>query len=172
MNLRSLAIYSCLCASALSVTGCGPYTMEDQYRQGIRTVYVPIWTRGRDVYRRDLEFRLTEAIQKRIGSDTPYRLASKEEADTELDGELVRIHQRVLSKNPDTGRAREMEETFYIDFTWKDLRTGEILVERRNFNAAATYIPVEPFEEDFFHGSQDVINRLARRIVETMEADW
>jgi len=171
--MRSLKRASCLALLAAAVTaGCGPYTMKDQYRSGVKTVFVPTWTRGQKVYRRDLEQDLTEAIQKSIEQYTPYKVTSKDRADTELRGRIVRIEQRVLTKNPDTGRPRELEQTFVVAFTWKDLRTGKILEERSELRVAGTYIPHRPFREDFFHGSQDVINRLARRIVETMEAEW
>jgi len=171
MNSLKRASWLALLAAGLAA-GCGPYTMKDQYRPGIKTVFVPTWTRGQEVYRRDLEQDLTEAIQKRIEQDTPYKVTSKDRADTELRGKIVRIRQRVLTKNPETGRPREIEETFVVAFTWKDLRTGKILHEDPKFQASGTYIPHRPFREDFFHGSQDVINHLARRIVETMEAEW
>ncbi len=156
---------------AMLASGCG-YTNENTYRSGIKTVHVPVWTRGKEVYRRELEIRLTEALQKRIELDTPYKVVSKDRADTELSGQIHRIQQRVLSKNPDTGRAREMEATFHCRFVWKDLRNGKVLVEHTNFCVADTYIPASPVSEDFFQGSESLINRLARRIVETMEKDW
>ena len=154
------------------MVGCGPYTTDNQYRPGIKSVFVPIWTRGPEVYRRELEMQLSEALVKRIELDTPYKTSTKDRADTELSGKIMRISQQVLSKNPDTGRPRELEVTFVLSFTWKDLRTGKILVERTNFRIADTYIPHEPVSEDFFQGSQAAFSRIARRIVEQMEADW
>jgi len=170
----SRAITSALLAAmALScLAGCGNYTMKNQYRPGISTVFVPVWTRGKDVYRREIEMRLTEAIAKRIEQDTPYKIAGKDKADTELSGKIVRIDQQVLSRNPDTGLARDLEVTFTLAFTWKDLRTGKILKEYSNFRVADTYITEHPIGEDFFQGSEAVINRIARRVVEQMEADW
>jgi len=168
------AICSSLLLAALLATlaGCGNYTMDSQYRTGVSTVFVPIWTRGKDVYRRDLEQPLTEAIAKRIEQDTPYKVAGKDKADTELSGKIVRIEQQVLSKNPDTGLARDLEVTFTLAFTWKDLRTGKILKQHSNLRVADTYITECPIGEDFFQGREAVINRAARRVVEQMEADW
>lgn len=159
-----------LMAAALSA-GCG-YSTESPFRQDVATVAVPMWTRGPNLYRRELETRLTEAIVKRIELDTPYKVVSKDRADTELRGMIKKVDQRVLSKNPDTGRARELEATFIVEFTWKDLRSGKDLVTRKDFRVAANYIPESPLAETFFDGSEDAINRLAKRIVETMEADW
>jgi len=158
--------------SAAFLPGCGPYTTANQYRPGIQTVFVPIWTRGKKVYRRDIEMRLTEAIQKRIEQDTPYKITTKDRADTELRGQITLIRQRILSKNPDTGLPRELEVTFTLAFTWKDLRTGKVLVDEPKFRVADTYITHEPLNEDFFQGSEADINRIAKRVVEKMEANW
>ena len=160
-----------------SLAGCNVdpsvgYTTANQYRPGIRSVSVPIWTRGKDVYRRELEMRLTEAIVKRIETDTPYKVTTRARADTLLTGRIDEIVQQVMSTNPDTGRARELELTIEVSFTWKDLRTGEILVDRENFRIARPYIVDEPIAEDFFEGSAYLINQLAKRIVEQMEAEW
>ena len=171
-TFKTALILLLLSTMTMGPGGCGPYTMKSQYRPGIKTVFVPIWTRGKDVYRRGVEMRLTEALQKRIELNTPYKVASKARADTELSGKIDRIDQQVLSRNPETGLPREKEITFHLSFTWKDLRSGKVLVEHTNFRVADTYIPDQPFREGFFQGSESVINRLARRIVEEMEADW
>jgi len=78
------------CLSNNPTTG---YTAKSQYRQGIRTVAVPIWTRGKDIYRRDIEIRLTESLVKRIELDTPYKVTTKQRADTILTGNLHRLVQ-------------------------------------------------------------------------------
>lgn len=160
-----------LFAAAASMVGCG-YTMKSPYPSDVRTVAVPIWTRGQNVYRRGLEDKLTEALVKRIETDTPYKVVKKDVADSELTGQIKKIEQRILSKNPDTGLPRELEITFYLNFTWKDLRTGENMVEHTNFSIADTYVTAAPIGEEFFEGSEAVINRAARRVVETMMADW
>ncbi|HUU59355.1 MAG TPA: LptE family protein [Phycisphaerae bacterium] len=149
------------------------YTLQRPHEKGIRSVAVPIWTRGADVYRRELEFRVTEALQKRIEQDTDYKVLPRDRADTELTGTIDRISQRPLSFDPDIARPREMEITMILSFTWTDLRTGKVLRRRSNFRVAGTYLPPSPpFGEDFFLGSEDVVNNVARRIVEQMEQDW
>lgn len=178
MRTSATSLVVALVTLAAITIGCGNvdphkgYTMTSEYRPGIRTVAVPIWTRTAQEYRRDLEISLTEAICKRIESDTPYKVADKSRADTELKGELGVVEQRVLSFNPDTGRAREIQLRLTVNFTWKDLRTGEVLLEKKGFRMAADYIPPEPFNEDFFLGSQDALNRLAQRIVEQLKSNW
>jgi hypothetical protein len=145
------------------------YTFAPLHPTQYKTVYAPMWTRGKEVYRREIEMRITEAVQKRIEGFTPYRLADKAHADTALTGSLDQVVQRPLSINPNTNRPREMAVTFIVSFKWVDLATGRTIVERSNFRVEATYYPIDPLNEDFFQGSEDAANRLAERVVEQME---
>jgi len=173
-NSRRLYTAAVLLIPMILSTGCKPlgYTAESQYRTGITTVYVPMWTRGRDVYRRGVEQRLTEAIIKHIEKDTPYKCVKKENADTQLSGTITRIHQGTMSMNPDTGFPRENAVRIYVSFVWEDLRTGKEIVVEKKFSATAIYHPTAPFNEEFFRGSEVVMDRLAQRIVEKMRSDW
>jgi hypothetical protein len=166
--LRSAAGCLALAGAMLALAGCG-YTTDSLYPTQYKTVHVPMWTRGKDIYRRELEMRVTEAVQKRIESYTPYRLEKKGRADTELTGSIDQITQRPLSINSDTGYVRELEITFVVSFKWVDLASGHVLVERTNFKVAGTYFPESPVSEDFYQGSADVIDRLATSVVEQME---
>lgn len=170
-RLETLTLATMLTATLLVSAGCG-YTTASQYPTDVETVFVPIWTRGQDVYRRDLEMRLTEAIQKEIVKTTDYKITTRAKADTELSGRIERISQQVLSRNPETGLSRELEVTFHLSFTWKDLRNGRIRKEVTNFKVSDSYVTDPALREGFFEGSESAINRAARRIVEQMESDW
>ena len=159
-------------SSGCNVDPTQGYTLASPHRKGIKTVAVHVFTRGENLYRRDFEMRLTEAVIKRLELDTPYKVTTKGRADTLLTGTLVGVSQRVLSHIPDTGRAREREVIITAQIRWEDLRTGKLLVDRETVRAAGVYISPPPFTENFFQGSEDAINRLAKRIVEKLEADW
>ena len=150
--------------------GCG-YTTGSPFRQDVRSVDVPIWTVGKDVYRRGLEDRITQAVKKRLAA-TPYKIATAGTADTQLTGNVELISQRILSSNPDTGLPREIEITLTVSFKWIDLRNGNVLADQPAFQVSDTYIPDRGFREDFFLGSEGAINKLARRVVEKMEYAW
>ena len=45
-----------------------------------------------------------------------------------------------------------------VNFTWKDLRTGRILLERKNFQQTATFYPT--LREGEFIGSQEAVEKL------------
>jgi hypothetical protein len=153
------------------------YTMISPYRGGIKSIAIPIANRGKNVYRRELEMRL----------NTHYKVTSQSKADTLLEMTIDQVEQTPLSFNPDTGLPREKQIRMLITFTWKDLRSGEILVHRDRFEVDSTYIPNststgtnlsadsgknKTYSEDFFQGSEDLIDRAGARIVEQMEADW
>jgi hypothetical protein len=170
------ALLIALALAGLFAGGCSTdptegYTLEPLHETSVASVAVPIWTRGRHIYRRDIEFRLTEAVRKRVLMDTPYKVLPRDRADSELVGTIENISQYSLSGNPYTGRARETEITMVLSFTWKDLRTGRTIRKLSNFRVASTYIRGGDFNEDFFQGSEDVINKAARRIVEQMERE-
>jgi hypothetical protein len=179
MNARKtcILVVTAIVSAAVLAGGCAKdgrsgYTMTDQYRPGIKTVAVDVWQRGNEVYRRDIEIRATEAVVKRIEQDTPYKVTSKSRADTLLTGSVDNVEQRVLSFDPNTGLPRESELTLVVSFTWTDLRTGKTIVQRKKMKVSGTYTREDPITEDFFQGSEGVVNRLARRVVETMEAPW
>jgi hypothetical protein len=168
-RILPLLLLAMLAGCSEGLTG---YTTRSLYSRDIKTVAVPIWVRGKDVYRREIEFRLTEAIVKQIELSTPYKVVDRATADTLLEGTIEQVTQRLTSFDPGTGAARESEIRLVVSFTWSDLRTGAILAKRTRWAVAATYIPETPFNEDFFLGSQDAVDRLAVRLVEQMEEPW
>jgi hypothetical protein len=121
-------------------------------------------------FRRNLEFQLTEALQKRILMDTDYALSGKARADTLLSGEVLEVRQATLGVDFDTDLPRETQATFVVSFQWKDLRSGETLVDRPRFVQTVDYI--QPVGETFFDASQEALDDLAERIVEQMQTDW
>jgi len=178
--IRSTLVVAFAYGALAALAGCSDdpragYTLKNQYRQDVKTVAVKMFQRSRDVYRRDIEFDLTEALVKRIEQDTPYKVTTIGRADTELSGTIERIDQHVGSYDPETGRPRDMLLTVTVSFTWKDLRAGRrdvVLVKQEKLKATGDYVTHEPVGEVFFQGGQDVVNRLARQIVEHMEAAW
>lgn len=148
------------------------YTMKPPFDPRYETVAVPIWKRGAGVYRRGLEMTLTESIQKRIAAYTPMRVVTPPKAQTLLEGTIEIVEITPLSFNPDSGLPREFAINMLVSFVWKDLATGREILRRDRFNTAATYLSAAPFNEDFFVGSRDVMDRIAERIVSQMEMPW
>lgn len=162
----------CLSLAAAMLGGCG-YTTDSQYRTDVKTIAVPIFKRSAQEYRRDIEIRLSEAVVKQIARQTPYRVEpDQSKADTVLLGTLRRVTQTPMSFESKSGNARDLEITLHIDLLWKDLRNGQVLKEKKDMQISARFIPLEPFDENFFQASGDAINKLAIRIVEQLAANW
>ena len=163
--LRIIAM-GALGVGAPALFSCG-YSSRPLYKSAYHTVAVPIF-RNKD-FRREWEFRLTEAIGKNIEYRTPYKLASADKADTVLTGEITSIQENVLTQRTNTILPRETEVTVVVDFTWKD-RNGRILVERKGFNRSSTEIM--QIGERVTDATQLAVERLAAAIVDQMQSDW
>jgi len=151
----------------LMAGGCS-YTSARPFATDIQTVYVEMF-HSRE-FRRELEFRLTESLIKRIEMDTPYRIAPKATADALLSGEILAVENRTFGDDLETDLPREIGSTVVVRYRFQNLRTGEILVERPRFVYQAGYIP--PLGETFTQGMTRALDGLAEQIVETMETGW
>lgn len=159
----------------LYAAGCGYSTdrsavirTTNSKNDRIRTVALDVFQSKE--FRRGLELQLTEALAKRIEAKTPFKLAKKDRADTILTGEILEVRQATIGRDFRTVTPRETSETVIVNFQWKDLRSGEVLMDRPRFVQTVDY--VKPLGEDFYHASQRAMDRLAERIVEQMESDW
>ena len=170
--MRTLGFIALAGFIALTVVSGCDYKIGTLHRSDVKTISVPVWTRGHAVFRRGIEMDLTKAVVNRIQLDTRYRITDAAKADTKLVGQLKSVRQRPLSINTDIGHARAMEAVFTVSFKWIDLRTGEVLLKRDDFDVRGEYITESPFSETFFTGSQAVIDEAAQRIVEQLEEGW
>ena len=150
-----------------TLVGCG-YRAEGLFRPNIDTIAIDMFE-SRE-FRRNLEFQLTEAVKKRINLETPYRLAPKETADTILRGEVLEERQAAFAPDFASRIPRETQLTLAVRVEWKDLRTGEILLDRPVLLQAVDYL--RPTGETERYAQQVVIDKLAARIVSEMYADW
>lgn len=175
VGIRCKALTILAVAGLLLPGGCG-YTTDRQAvirttnskNERIRTVALDVFQTKE--FRRGLELQLTEALAKRIEAETPFKLAKKDRADTILTGEIIEVRQATIGRDFRTVTPRETTASVIVSFQWKDLRSGEVLMDRPRFVQAVDYI--RPVGEDFHHASQRAMDRLAERIVEQMESEW
>jgi outer membrane lipopolysaccharide assembly protein LptE/RlpB len=161
-------------AAGLAASGCG-YTIGSAFQHNVQTVYVPIATS--EDFRRGPEFQLTEAVQKQIQQRTPFRLANNESADTKLTLKIKSIRKTVLGTTAQND-PRELQIQYAVEVTWEDLRTGRILAQQK--------VSIEPEVTRLFTsgefapelgqslatGTQEAIDKMARQVVDMMEAPW
>ncbi|RMF81225.1 MAG: hypothetical protein D6744_07405 [Planctomycetota bacterium] len=166
--MRSVWVIGSLAAAIALSGGCG-YSADGLYRSGIDTVHVAMFDTHE--FRRDLEFLLTEAVKKRISSDTPYRVVDRRNADTILKGELLEVRESAFAPDFATRQPRDKQMTMVVRMEWKDLRSGEILAERPLLLQAIDYLP--PGGESDAFAERKVADRMAARIVAQMfHDDW
>jgi hypothetical protein len=175
------AFNSLLIACLLPLPGCGyqqtgvdnanntpGYQWHSLYRQDIQTVAVPVFVNR--TFRRGLENELTKSIIEQMEEHTPYKVVPKERADTILEGEIVAAQVNTISTDITTGLPQEQLYTIVVSFTWKNLRTGDILVQRRNFDQRANFVPT--LGESSSLASTNAIQQLGLGIVEELSAEW
>lgn len=159
---------------SVALTGCGTgglggYKNQWLHPQDVSSVYVEMFD-SRSL-RRGHEYVLTDAICKRIESETPYKILSdRDYADTILSGQISSIGSGVIAGDRYTGRPLEMETAVTVSVTWKNLRTGELLVNNETVTASATYSA--QLGQDFDYAANIAVNRAAERVVELMETKW
>ena len=143
--------------------------------QGVRTVHVPVFKS--ESSRRNLDYLLTEAVQREIKTRTPYRLTDEVTADTILRGRVVEHSKSVLSENR-FDDPRELQLLVGAEITWLDRRTGQILQQHvfpitTELTQQASQVTLAPEAgQSLATAQQQAASRLASQIVDLMEAPW
>src|SRR5437762_13407271 len=143
----------------------GGYQWHSLYREDVKSVAVPIFV-NRTFYR-GVEFALSKAVINQMEQRTPYKIEPRERADTILEEDVQGVHFRTVSHGQSNALPQEQLYVVIVNFTWKDLRTGKILAQRRDFEQTAPYYPT--LGEGQFVGQQENVERLALAIVDEMQ---
>lgn len=151
------------------VGGIGEYTNGGLHPDDVVSVYVEMFDSSS--FRRQHEVVLTDAICKRIESETPYKIISdRNRADTVLSGNISSIGSGVLATDRNTGGTLEREATVNVVVNWKNLKTGELLVDNKTAIGMASYS--SELGQDFDYAARVAVNNAAVRVVELMEKPW
>jgi hypothetical protein len=158
-----------LAAVVLAGCGIGGYTNKSLYPQDVRSIYVEMFDNR--TFRRGIEYTLSDALAKRIESDTPYKIVSdRDRTDSVIGGQLIVISESILTMERETGRALEKEVILTATVNWKNLRTGRMMINNESVSAAASYSDF--LSQDFTYASSLAANKLAQKIVEVMQNNW
>ncbi len=158
-----LFIFLCGCK------GLAGYSNESLFPDDIKSVYVKMF--DNQTFYRGNEFGLTDAIAKRIEAQSPYKIvSSSDRADSVISGQIVAIGETALSIERETGRILEKEVQIQAVVNWKNLNTGQMLINNVTVSSAASYSDFQ--KQDFLYASDLAANSLARKIVELMEKKW
>ena len=147
--------------------GCG-YSNSWAYPEQIQTVYVEMFDTSS--FRRGYEYRLTDAICKNIESKTPYKIVSdRNVADSVLSGQMS-IGSTVLATDRYSATPIEKETLVSVRVTWKDLKTGNLLVDGQEVYASGSYS--SQLGQTFESSANQAVSKAATRVVELMETPW
>jgi hypothetical protein len=164
--------FGSIVAAFIVFCGCaemGGYSNESLFVKDISSIYVEMF--DNQSFRRGVEYKLTDALAKRIEAETPYKIIdSRDRADTVISGQIMRVRESVLTGERETGRALEKEVELWAIVNWKNLKTGELLIDNKMVSASANYSQWQ--NQGFRYASTLAANNLARRIVELMEKEW
>ncbi len=164
-----LALVGVLAIGCASNPGEG-YAFSWTHSDDVRSIAVPMF--DNTTFATGVEFDLTEAIISEIQRSTPWVVVAPDRADTTLDGVLASESVTNLSTTPGVGLVQENALTLSVDFTWRDNRSGEVLVSRRSFSATGAYAPARGTGERREIAQRQAIRELARDIVAELRADW
>lgn len=157
-----------MCACAADPTQ--GYSSKSVYPANVRTVAVPIFTS--QSFTRNVEFELTDALIKEIESRTPYKVVPDSRADTIILGQIKSVQLEQLSKSRFTGLSEEVVVGVTVDFTWRDLRSNRVLVERKAFSGHGLFVPSRPTGEPVELGQFSAVQQLARDVVGELRSEW
>ena len=160
-------------ASSVLLTGCGTgglsgYSHGWIYPENVQTVYVEMFNTGS--FRRGHEYVLTDAICKYLEANSPYKIVSdRKQADSILYGNLS-IISGIITSDRYTGTALENDGIAKVVFSWKDLKTGELMIDNAEVAASTTYSG--NLGQSFDYASNQAMNKAALKVVERMEKQW
>ncbi len=163
------SLIAVVCLGSVGCARMKGYSNESLFSDEVNSVYLQMFEN--QSFRRGLEYELTDALAKRIEAETPYKIiSSRNRADTLMTGQLVSIGESVLTTERETGRALEKEVELQALVSWKNLKTGEMMLDNVSVNASATYSEWQ--NQGFRYASTLAANNLAQKIVELMEKQW
>jgi hypothetical protein len=145
------------------------YSNESLFPGDIHSVCLEMF--DNQTFRRGVEYELSDALAKRIEVDTPYKIVSdSDRADSVISGQISSIGQSALSTDRETGSVLEREVEIRAVVNWKNLKTGQLMIDHVRVSASASYSTYQ--QQDFKYASTLAANNLARKIVELMERKW
>jgi len=158
--------------AASGLAGCAEpagYSNRSLYPSDIRSVCLEMFDNRS--FRRGVEYTLSDALAKRIETMTPYKIvSSRDRADSVISGQLISIYESSLTVERELARPLEKEVVLTATVNWKNLNTGQLMINSRTVTATASYSDFQ--NQDFTYASALAANKLAQKIVELMETNW
>jgi hypothetical protein len=152
-----------LLAASVLLDGCGYRTFGAASFGEVNTIFVPIFENYS--FRRGYEFQLTEAVIEQIQREGTFRVASRDEADSELQVAIMEYTEPVLLEDA-KDQVLEAEAMVSIQLVWRDLRNGSLLLKEDSLRVAAPFIV--PLGGDEPTARNEAFKRMAEIIVDSI----
>ncbi len=167
-----VASLSVITVSFLILCGCekmSGYSNQSLFEENITSVYVEMF--DNQSFQRGIEYELTDALAKRIEAETPYKvISSRNRADTVITGQITSAEKSLLSSERQTGRPMEKQTDLTAVVSWKNLKTGQLIIDNASVSASASYSEWQ--KQSARYAAALTANKLAEKIVELMEKEW
>jgi Lipopolysaccharide-assembly len=125
-----------------------------------------------NVFRRDLQLMLTEAVIKEINLRTPYRVvANPENADSLLTATITSDNKNLVVEAP-TNFARELNGTIVVQANWTHNPPTDIEAKRIPTMISETINFVPEVGQTTLTAYNQVIQSIAKQLVDMMEERW
>ncbi len=160
-----------LAALAFAPAGCG-YSMRAPFAvdENTKSIYVPVFKSYS--FRRDVNWMLTDLVQKEIEARTPYHLVGKpDQADTVLDGEINFADKNIIVENP-YNLPRQLSATITATVNWTHIKKTEEEAARPPTMVSAMVNFIPEVGETSYAAFYRACQALARQIVDMMENPW
>ncbi len=145
------------------------YTSRSLYNSDIETVCVDMFQS--DSFRRGAEFNLTRSVCQQLELHSPYKIiADRRKADTVLYGSISSIEEKALTQQRELDRPMQSQIVVIAQVTWKDLRSGDLIMDNKKFKVSGQYANLLAAGEN--SAIQEAVNEMAIQIVQAMEDPW
>jgi hypothetical protein len=156
--------------------GCATYHFgnEGLFPPDVHTVYVPMIESAS--FRRDMGEQLTEAVCKEIEKRANFKVVGNSNADSTLIVKIVNDSKQTVIREPNN-EGRDIEVGLVVQVSWTDrrgvlVRDGAVPLPPEMISMAGTSRLVPEFGESTASQYEVTMQKLAKQIVNTMEAPW
>lgn len=157
------------------LAGCG-YTTKTVLPRNVKTIYVETVKnklKAEDIYayQPGLEMDITNAVIRRLQQDGNLKVVEQQKADAILKTDLLSLEQEGL-RFDQLESVKEYRLFIVVGLKLVDGKTGETLWEEPNFSGDTEYFVTDVTSLGEQRAALQVVDRLAKNVVDRIVEDW